>query len=65
MKTLTAAAPGNGGPVPTYETQYDFDTFGRLMSIVLPDGETLWHTYDSGGQITRIEGRYDGKDHPK
>lgn len=62
IKTITAAAPGGGSsPVPTYETLYDFDTFGRLMRIVLPDGETLLHEYDTGGNVTRIEGRFNGQ----
>jgi RHS repeat-associated protein len=39
-----------------YTTGYGFDTFGRLMTLTLPDGEILTHRYDSGGNINRIEG---------
>lgn len=63
-KTITAATPGGGeSHAPTYETLYDFDTFGRLMRIVLPDGETLLHDYDSGGSVTAIRGRFAGADY--
>lgn len=41
---------------PTYVTQYTYDTFGRLQSMVYPDGEVLTYHYDSGGLVDQITG---------
>jgi len=46
---LTAAANGGSTP-PSYTTQYDFDSFGRLYKLMLPDGEIITNRYDSGGR---------------
>ena len=37
-QTVTVASPGNGAgsnSAPTYVTEYDFDTFGRLLTLKL------------------------------
>ena len=48
--------PNTKQPLTPYTTRYEFDTFGRLLELTFPDGERLVHTYDSGGNITHIEG---------
>ena len=48
--------PNTQQPLTPYTTKYEFDTFGRLLNLTFPDGEKLVHTYDSGGNITHIEG---------
>lgn len=35
--------------VETYTTQTEFDTWGRLLKVVYPDGEILSYTYAQGG----------------
>jgi RHS repeat-associated protein len=44
-----------------HTTQYNFDTFGRLMLLTLPDGEIITHQYDSGGNVEHIEGAKNGQ----
>jgi RHS repeat-associated protein len=39
-----------------FETRYAFDTFGRLQTLIYPDGEVLTNTYDSGGNLQSAEG---------
>ncbi len=40
----------NGAPQ-TFETRFAFDSFGRMTSMVYPDGETLRYHYDAGGLV--------------
>lgn len=49
------------GPAETYTTQYTFDTFGRMQSMVYPDGEVLTYAYDSGGLLRAANGVKDGR----
>jgi len=57
---LTAAANG-GSTTPSYTTQYDFDSFGRLHKLMLPDGEIITNRYDSGGNLNEIDGTLNGR----
>ena len=59
-RTVTVASPGNG-PIPTYVTQFYFDTFGRLLTLTLPDGEVVTHKYDAGGNVHQITGLSQGE----
>lgn len=38
-----------------FTTQFEYDTWGRIRTLVYPDGEKVKHTYDNGGLITHIE----------
>lgn len=40
----------------TFATQFVYDSFGRMLSLVYPDGETLTYTYDKGGQVRSVSG---------
>jgi RHS repeat-associated protein len=45
------------GPEPeVYTTQYTYDTFGRLQSLIYPDNEVLTYRYDSGGLLRAASG---------
>jgi RHS repeat-associated protein len=57
---LTAAANGGSNP-PSYTTQYDFDSFGRLHKLMMPDGETITNHYDSGGNLNEVNGTLNGR----
>ena len=54
IKTVATFVPGNGPAV--YTTQYTYDTWGRLQTLVYPDGEVLTYRYDSGGQVRQASG---------
>ena len=49
------------GPAETYTTQYTYDTFGRMQSMVYPDGEVLTYSYDSGGMMRAASGVKEGR----
>ncbi len=40
-----------------YTTEYVFDTWNRLQSLIYPDGEVLTNLYDSGGMIMAAKGK--------
>ncbi len=40
----------------TFETTFEFDVFGRVLSMVYPDGETLEYAYDRGGLLKGARG---------
>ncbi len=50
-------------PQQTYATQYTYDTFGRLQSMVYPDGEVLTYRYDSGGLVNQVTGTRGGNNY--
>ena len=39
-----------------YETQYIFDSFGRMTQMTYPDGEVLAYGYDNGGLLREAYG---------
>jgi RHS repeat-associated protein len=40
----------------SFTTSFAFDSFGRMMSITYPDGETVEYAYDAGGLLERATG---------
>ncbi len=50
----------SGNAADTFTTQYQYDSWGRLQSLVYPDGEALSYTYDAGGNVTQAEGVKEG-----
>ncbi|MCI0672675.1 MAG: hypothetical protein L0Y64_19690, partial [Myxococcaceae bacterium] len=40
----------------TFTTRFGFDSFGRMLSVLYPDGELLRYTYDSGGLLRSATG---------
>jgi RHS repeat-associated protein len=43
-----------------YTTEYLFDSFGRLLELVYPDGERLRYHYDRGGLLKSVYGEKAG-----
>ncbi len=39
-----------------YETDYVFDSFGRMLQLTYPDGEILYYGYDAGGLLKEAFG---------
>jgi RHS repeat-associated protein len=56
-----AGGGDDDGPPPTYTTQYRYDTWGRLIGLVYPDGEALAYEYDAGGLVRRAVGSDRGR----
>jgi len=56
LTTKTAAALNGTTPKGPYTTRFAFDSFGRLLSLVYPDGETLTYGYDAGGKVKTASG---------
>ena len=45
----------------TFTTQYVFDSFGRTLSMVYPDGENLTYGYDKAGRVNQVKGTQSGQ----
>jgi YD repeat-containing protein len=44
----------------TYVTQWTYDTWNRLTSLIYPDSETVTYTYNAGGQLQSMSGNRAG-----
>jgi RHS repeat-associated protein len=53
-RTIEPLRPGDR--VRTFETTFDFDVYGRMRSMVYPDGEVLKYGYDRGGLVQWARG---------
>jgi RHS repeat-associated protein len=62
VKEVRTVATDTGQP-DTYTTQYTFDTFNRMQSMVYPDGEVLTYKYDSGGMLRQASGVKEGRNY--
>ncbi|HAK59696.1 MAG TPA: hypothetical protein DCO77_04845 [Nitrospiraceae bacterium] len=58
VKTVNAKTP----PVQQkkFTTEYVFDSFGRMLEMVYPDGEKLYYAYDNGGMLRAAWGEKKG-----
>ncbi|UWQ09737.1 SpvB/TcaC N-terminal domain-containing protein [Aliiroseovarius crassostreae] len=55
--TVASDTQGNSANSPEiYTTEYTYDTWNRLQSMIYPDGEVLVNGYDSGGKLITIDG---------
>ena len=41
---------------PTFVTEYEFDSWGRLRTLSYPDGERVDYTYDPAGKLLSVTG---------
>ncbi len=48
--------PIHAQPLATYTTSFDYDTWGRLHTLVYPDGEKLTYSYGFGGLSSGVSG---------
>lgn len=46
-----------------FQTQYDYDSFGKMRSIVYPDGEIVTYDYTTGGILKSVCGKKKGTQH--
>jgi len=55
-KEIKSIASDTGPEPEVYTTQYTYDTFGRLQTLIYPDNEVLTYQYDSGGLVRAASG---------
>src|SRR5574340_1089874 len=61
IRTIASHTQGASKNSPeVYTTQYRYDSFGRLLELVLPDTETVTHVYDAGGSLLSFAGEKSG-----
>ncbi|MEH0152860.1 SpvB/TcaC N-terminal domain-containing protein [Limibacter armeniacum] len=41
----------------TYQTEWTYDTWNRMTSMVYPDGEEVTYTYNTGGLLQSMQGK--------
>ncbi len=54
-RTVDPLRPGDR--TRSFTTTFDFDVFGRMLSMVYPDGEVLKYRYDAGGLLENAVGK--------
>ena len=47
----------------TYVTQWTYDTWNRLTSMIYPDSEVITYTYNLGGLLSAMSGNRQGQDY--
>ena len=61
IRTIASHTQGASKNSPeVYTTRYRYDSFGRLLELVLPDSETVTHVYDAGGSLQSFAGEKSG-----
>jgi RHS repeat-associated protein len=61
IRTIASHTQGASKNSPeVYTTQYRYDSFGRLLELVLPDSETITYVYDAGGSLLSFAGEKSG-----
>lgn len=55
----TYVFPNSDRPL-TLNTSWEYDSWGRVRTIIYPDGEKVVYTYDDGGKLRAIEGTAPG-----
>lgn len=46
---------------PTFVSEYEYDSWGRLKQAYYPDGELITYTYDRSGRINGLSGEKEGQ----
>ena len=54
-ETRTVALPGNGRTL-TFTHTYEYDSWGRMLTMTYPDGEQVDYTYRWGGDLFSVHG---------
>ncbi len=58
VRLVDPRAPGRQPVV--FDTRSTYDSLGRLLELVYPDGEVLSHVYDAGGNLRSVTGAGSG-----
>ncbi|MBI3185121.1 MAG: hypothetical protein HYZ28_23540, partial [Myxococcales bacterium] len=59
--TRTVVGLRPGAKSSSYTTKFEFDGFGRMLSLTYPDGEVLRYEYDAGGLLRAAFGQRGGQ----
>jgi len=54
IKNIHTFVVPNGNPY-TLETDWEYDSWNRMKSILYPDGELVSYHYDNGGKLSRMD----------
>lgn len=57
----TIVTPLPSMPVRTFVTDFNYDSWNRLLSMVYPDGEKVTFSYDFGGNLNAMTGILNGE----
>lgn len=52
----TVVSPSLSTPIRVFKTEFLYDSWNRLQTMVYPDGEKVRFDYDLGGNLTRMSG---------
>jgi len=47
-------------PTRSFTTKFEYDSWNRIQNMVYPDGETVFYSYDLGGNLVKIQGTFQG-----
>ncbi|MEL7247890.1 MAG: SpvB/TcaC N-terminal domain-containing protein, partial [Bacteroidota bacterium] len=47
--------------LPTFVSEYEYDSWGRLKQLYYPDGELITYQFDRSGRINGLEGEKEGQ----
>jgi RHS repeat-associated protein len=62
VRTVATFVGQTAGQPPTQATtEFTIDSFGRVLSMLYPDGEVLTYGYDRGGLLQKVEGQKAGE----
>ena len=50
----TVVVPNEESAIGTFETEFTYDSYGKLLDMTYPDGEKVCYWYDSSGQLTEV-----------
>ena len=50
----TVVVPNEESAVGTFETEFTYDSYGKLLDMTYPDGEKVCYWYDSSAQLTEV-----------
>ena len=52
LRLRTVTVPNED--VGTFQTEFEYDSYGKLLSMTYPDGELVCYWYDGSGQLTEV-----------
>ena len=50
----TIVVPNEESAIGTFETEFTYDSYGKLLDMTYPDGEKVCYWYDSSAQLTEV-----------
>lgn len=60
IKHITRTVVGPNIPTRSFETDFLYDSWNRIIEMIYPDGEKIYYDYDLGGNLNKITGEVNG-----